>query len=330
MIIRTYTDTKTLSYAPGVKMSTGIDRNGYITEISLKLACTYSTGAAVEPAEDGLANLISSVRINTAGRDFYNINNGKQALFLARCQYQDSIRNDDLSTTASQSGLSAFLSIPIHLGMRFYDPADKSIVIPAVELPSLNIEITWGNDASLGTGYTITSASLSWTITEILLQVGETKANIFRGGIPVPRMTPITEYITSAKDNLSQETDVPVGDLLSWILVIVVGATTGKRCNNFATEIGIKFPKEASIPYRENFQQATINTRRRWALTHDYKGVVFLPLSLISGNELGYNLAGYQVGDCKLAFTTSLSDTTEDTAQTNGGIIYQLFYNVGL
>jgi len=330
MIIHTYTATEVLNYASGTKVAQDIARNGYITEILLKLSCTYNTGTSVEPKEDGLANLLSSITISTAGRTYYNVQDGRQALFLAKCQYQDNVRNDSLSTTASQTGLVGYLGIPIHLGLRFYNPADKTIVIPAVKLPSLSLEITWGNDASLGTGYTITSASVSTTITEILLQVGETESNTFPGGILIPRMNAVSKVVNASYANLSLTQDVPVGDLLTWILILVHGNTTGARCNNLVTEFGITFPKEASTPYRVNFQAETIQTRRRWALSQDYKGVVFFPLSLISGNELGYNLSGYQVGDCQVAYTTSLTDTTEDTAQSGGGVIYQLFYNVGL
>jgi len=330
MIIHTYTATDIINYISGTKVAQDIARNGYITEILLKLTCTYNTATSVSAKEDGLANLLQAITISTAGRTYYNVQDGRQALFLAKCQYQDNIRNDALSTTASQTGVVGYMGIPIHLGLRFYNPADKTIVIPAERLPSLSLEITWGTNASLGTGYTISSANVSYTITEILKQTGETEASIFPGGILIPRMNAVSKSVTSAYANLSLTQDVPVGDLLTWILILVHGNTSGARCNNLVTEFGIVFPKEASVPYRVNFQAETIQSRRRWALSKDYKGVVFFPLSLISGNELGYNLSGYQVGDCQVAYTTSLTDTTEDSAQSGGGTIYQLFYNVGM
>ena len=332
MILHTVTMTDTLAWSAGSKKTLDIDRNGYITHLNLLLKAVYDTASAgLSANEDGLAHLLSSVRIATAGRDFYNINDGRLGLFLARCQYQDAIRSDSLTTTVSQSDVTDYMQLPIHLGLQFYNTVDKTVVIPAVELPSLDLEVTWGSASALGTGYTVTSGTLYVTYTEILLQTGETRESIFPGGLYIPRMNPQAKTVSSAYSNLSLEVDVPVGDILAWILILVHGATTGKRCNNLVTEFGFKFPKEAQTPYRVSWLDETTLTRQRWALQHDYKGVVFFPLSLISGKEIGYDLSGYQVGDAKIAFTTSLSDTTDgDSAQSSGGTIYLLFYNVGL
>jgi len=331
MIIHTYTMTDTINYSSGATVSKDIARQGYITHIDTLLKVVYDTASSVTANEDPFARLIDGMGISTAGRYYYNVSDGRQALFLGRCQYQDNIRVDSISTTPSQSGIVDYMAIPIHLGVQFYNSSDVTVVIPAWELSSLKFEVDWGTNSDLGTGYTIDSSTKMYlTIKEILLQEGETIEAIMPAGKLLPRMTSSEKPVSSAYSNLSLEEDLPVGDLLSWILLVVYGNTSATRCNNLVTELAIKFPREATTVFKSDFLPEVSATRRRWALSNDYKGVVFLPLSEVSGDELGYDLAGYQVGDAKICYSTSLSDTTEDNAQAGGGTIYQLFYNIGL
>jgi len=325
MILHTATMTDTLSWSASAKQVLGIPRQGYITDLNLYIKITYETSSGSNAVhEDNLANILSSIRIATAGRDFYNVNDGRLALYLARMQYQDQVKNQTPITTASQTGQIADLLIPIHLGLQPYNVMDKTVVIPAVDLPSLDLEVTWGAATALnGTGYTVTAATLYLTYTEMLLQRGETINQIIPAGIFIPRMNAQKKAVSADYTNLSLETDVPVGDILSWMLVMVEGSTS-LRNQNLVTEVGFKFPKEAQTPYRTNFPDETFLTRKRWALSHDYDGVTFLPLSLISGKEMGYDLSGYQVGDAKIAYTVVTGDSPADS-----GNIYQLFYNVG-
>ncbi len=330
MIVHTYTDTNNLAWSAGAKTTQEINRVGYITHMNMKLAATYNTASSgLSGDEDNLAKLITGISLSSAGRDFYSVNYGPLALFLSRIQYANAIRSDALSTSTSQTGVVDYMQLAMHLGLKFNDPVDKTVVIPAIDLPSLGLNLTWGSATSIGTGYTVTAATLYWTITEILLQRGETIQSVVPGGVAYPRMNATSDVLTAAYGNLSKTYDLPTGDILAWIMVMVNGGTSLARCNNFVTEMGINFAREAQTIYKTTFQDETMLTRQRFGLQNDYKGVAFLPLSIVSNDELGFNLQGYNIGEAKLGFTTSITDTTEDSAQSAGGTIYMLTYNVG-
>jgi len=205
----------------------------------------------------------------------------------------------------------------IHPGLNPYDPFDRSIIIPAAELSNLKHKVTWGAASVLGSGFT-PSGTLSLTINEIVLEKGERREDIWPEGINVP-MFEAREVATVVASNLGKTDEVPVGNMLNSVLVMVLDSS-GNRTDDYVTAMGIKFPKQVRTPFESKWYELKARMRALYNLPSDLTGIALIPLQWVSKRAIGIDLSAAMTGDVKLGFTIA----------TAAGTMHILYFNIGL
>ena len=319
MIQNTYTIDDEHTYSSGATTQIDIPESGYITEI-LALSEIYITGGtSVSAAEDALARLIDAMQITAAGgKNYYDITDGRQGFYREYIRRQGQAQKDDMPA-ANAAGTKRMLLV-IHPGLNPYDPFDRSIIIPAAELSNLKHKVTWGAASTLGSGFTITASSstLSLTINEIVLEKGERREDIWPEGINVP-MFEAREVTTAVASNLGKTDEVPVGNMLNSVLVMVLDSS-GDRSDSYVTDMGIKFPKQVRTPFESKWYELKARMRALYNLPSDLTGIALIPLQWVSKRAIGIDLSAAMTGDVKLGFTIA----------TASGTLHILYFNIGL
>ena len=317
MIQNTYTIDDTHTYSSGATTQIDIPESGYITEILALSAIGITGGTSVSAAEDALARLIDAMQITAAGgKNYYDITDGRQGFYREYIRRQGQAQID--SMPAANATATKRMLLVIHPGLNPYDPFDRSIIIPATELSNLKHKVTWGAAATLGTGFTINSGTLSLTINEIVLEKGERREDIWPEGINVP-MFEAREVTTVVASNLGKTDEVPVGNMLNSVLVMILDSS-GDRSDSYVTAMGIKFPKQVRTPFESKWYELKARMRALYNLPSDLTGIALIPLQWVSKRAIGIDLSAAMTGDVKLGFTIATAD----------GTLHILYFNIGL
>ena len=317
MIQNTYTIDEEHTYSSGATTQIDIPESGYITEILALSAIGITGGSSVSAAEDALARLIDAMQITAAGgKNYYDITDGRQGFYREYIRRQGQAQID--SMPAANATATKRMLLVIHPGLNPYDPFDRSIIIPATELSNLKHKVTWGAAATLGTGFTINSGTLSLTINEIVLEKGERREDIWPEGINVP-MFEAREVTTVVASNLGKTDEVPVGNMLNSVLVMVLDSS-GDRSDSYVTDLGIKFPKQVRTPFESKWYELKARMRALYNLPSDLTGMALIPLQWVSKRAIGIDLSAAMTGDVKLGFTIA----------TASGTLHILYFNIGL
>lgn len=317
MIQNTYTIDDTHTYASGSTTQIDIPESGYITEILALSAISITGGTSVSAAEDALARLIDAMQITAAGgKNYYDITDGRQGFYREYIRRQGQAQID--SMPAAGATATKRMLMVIHPGLNPYDPFDRSIIIPAAELSNLKHKVTWGAASTLGTGFTINSGTLSLTVNEIVLEKGERREDIWPEGINVP-MFEAREVTTVVASNLGKTDEVPVGNMLNSVLVMVLDSS-GDRSDSYVTDMGIKFPKQVRTPFESKWYELKARMRALYNLPSDLTGIALIPLQWVSKRAIGLDLSAAMTGDVKLGFTIA----------TASGTLHILYFNIGL
>jgi len=320
------------AFAPNVTTSVPLPLSGYITQLDCLIRVNVTdTGGAL--LEDPFARLIRALRIKSSGaRSWVDFSDGRQWKYYSWLQYAGKLGIDPFSVSSVTADYYAL--IPLHIGTFPQDDFDTSVVIPAVETTDLNMEVVWGAAADIGAGITINNAEMIITVNEIALAPGEKRSLIWKKGLVMPRFEPVIVPIAQAFANLGQNNNLPVGDTLNRIVVMVAETTVnprGLRTNAFATDLGVKFPKLREIPWESQFLSQVYRTQRkydlaqqlfvhdaiaaipagqgdtRYALRGHINGVTQVDGMQLSGRAIGIDLTRAVTGDAQLSFTTSVA-----------------------
>jgi len=333
MLNHTYQISDLLDYSASSTKTLDIPETGYITELLLLLELYVTPSSIVSAAEDALAKILDSIKITAAGgKNYFTVDDGRQALYHAYHQYQGQLLHDALPS-AGGDATTVRMIIPIHFGLDPFDPFDKSIVVPAAELSNLQLSVTWGSASDLGTGYTVTAASsrIRAIVRELTLERGETREMIWPGGINVPLFESRSLSLTTTYSNLGKTDDVPVGSMLHSVLVLVADSSND-RTDTEVTEFGTKYPKLALEEYRiDNMYALKAMNRKQFLLPgtlvgqpsswlSDLTGCFLFRFEEITGRAIGMDLSTAMTGDVKLGFTIS----------TGSGTIYLLYRSIAL
>lgn len=321
MIQNTYTIDDEHTYSSGATTQIDIPESGYITEILALSEITIAGGTSVSAAEDALARLIDAMQITAAGgKNYFDITDGRQGFYREYIRRQGQAQIDSMPAANAAAAIKRMLMI-IHPGLNPYDPFDRSIIIPAAELSNLKHKVTWGAATTLGTGFTITAASstLSLTVNEIVLEKGERREDIWPEGINVPMFEAREISITATASNLGKTDEVPVGNMFNSVLIMVL-ASGGDRDDTNVSDVGIKFPKQVRTPFESKSYELKARMRSLYNLPSDLTGIYLIPLQWISKRAIGLDLTSAMTGDVKLGFTIG----------TASGTIHLLYFNIGL
>lgn len=321
MIQNTYTIDESHTYSSGNTTSIDIPESGYITELLCLGAITIAGGTSVSAAQDALARLIDAMQITAAGgKNYYDITDGRQGYYYEFLRRQGQIQIDSMPA-ASGAAAAKRIAIVIHPGLNPFTPFDRSAVIPAAELSNLKHKVTWGAASTLGSGFTITAASSTLTVTvnELVLEKGEKREDIFPDGILVPMYEAREITISATASNLGKTDEVPVGNLLNSVLIMILDSS-GDRDDTNISDVGIKYPKQVRTPWESKWYELKARTRAFFGLPADLVGTTLVPLELVSQRKLGLDLSAAMSGDVKLGFTIG----------TASGTIHLLYKSLGL
>lgn len=309
MKLVTYTLSDVHTYAANTTTRVEIPRNGYIAHIEAKLESSITGATTVSANEDALLRLIGSAKITgSGGKNYFDISDTRQWYYWSFLKYRGQCRLDAMPGVSTTS--TVYADLPLHWGLDPYNPLDKSIVLPARDEASLTSEISWNAATNLGTGFTVNSAELKFSITEFVLEQGETKENLFRGGLLRPRFEPRQVSISSVQANLGLEDNLPVGDTVYESLIMVLDSSGNRNDNTNVTSFGVKFPRMRETPLQDDWEIVNLKTRRHFQLPANLTGITMVRYSDLTGRPEGLDLADAQVGDVKLGFTTGVASGT--------------------
>ena len=334
-----YMNTEKATYSQGGTSTVKIQRTGYISNITCLLKVTLSAAAATLVGQwpDNMARLIKSVRIYSGATNYFSVDDGREWFWDNFMHYGGKILPFMISATAKQPGpanpfgsaaATYYLPLFIHLGEQKRNPYDPTGIIPARELSQLNIEIKWGGaqsdfDSDGTPTFAIDSAEMTFGISELQLEPGETRETLFPEGTLSPRFEtyPLTPPST-APSNLAWKQECPVGDTLVYSLLIMLD--NDLRSDALLTEVGVEIPKMREKPWRFDWLSLIVLNKIMFdfpflnefgvdaAATAHPLGVVLFPWSLISGKSEGLDVSGFLPGDVKLSFSGSGLNVTKD------------------
>lgn len=301
---RRVTDTlvQTIDYEANKQKSLDLPTQGYITRIELLLHLNVTTDATSggSPNEDALARIVESVRLEHPGKKtFFWVNDGRFLKYKNVIDFKQ-VAEDELPTSAGVTQ-DVYAKYYIYWGFKPRDPFDQSIVLPAEELPNLRLTIKWGDETSLGTGYTINYGDITVTIRRLDVERGER--------IPVlvePRMEAVEKPIDEIKTDLGFQIKAPVG-LVNRESLILVLDSSDNRSDSEVSEYGIVFTKLDQTPYRVNWKGHVREVYMDKELKEQIAGLGLFYWRNIArpGEELGFDATGYGVDDIVFGFTTS-------------------------
>lgn len=311
MIQQSYPATSTISYVASTKQGIDLPKSGFATQYDLMLKVRAATAATVVANQDGLARLIGGITVSASGgQRFLELTDGRQLYWQNYLKQEGELLEDTLYTTASQTAAAngdIYLELLLHWGYDWTNEYDPTIPIPTPRLDNPRLDVTWGSNSSLGTGYTIDAdnTEISVTVHELALEPGETEAEKFPDGMISPRIEARTKTIDEIAANLGFERNVPVGDILYETLIMQLDED-GDRSNAELTRMGIKFPKQRRTPWERTWQAMRAATRRKYRIPATLTGVALFPWEEVTRRAVGVDVKMAQEGDIVMGFTSEV------------------------
>ena len=218
--------------------------NKNVTFMRGKLTVNYDTATTLSATEDGLAKLVSgpTILVNQSIR-YCECPSLQMAALYSRWLNRGRGDNDQPSTTAGQSGVTGEVEFFYLLSLNPMAKEDPHVAIPCQheEINSLRFSFSWGNNSTLGTGYTV-NATTKLEITDITgwicdrdhLEFHFPKDRYLR-----PNWVTHIESFTGAKTNYSLEVKLPTRQTIRTIFIIVKDSN-GNRSNSIVTGLRLK------------------------------------------------------------------------------------------
>ena len=328
--IKTITDY--ITYSASTIQQTDLPRDGVITRIDCEVQLTPSATLVGANLPMGIWHMIDTLRVvGSGGVQYVGMGSGE---LLGRILHQVNLLDFPGHSFAGPRNITApnTTYVPIvfrlHFGSRprtIFDhdnPFDLSAFIPAHRDSSLKIE--WGcpaNSVVDGT-VTVTSAIMKLTVYQVTGTEAEIKEEMARQGCdPTAPMYPLssTESYshTGTLSDLSKQFDVPCGNFLRRIGIMVEDATTVPvLASDEITRVGLLLPQTGERLVDRDFSSlltgenpdgvmlladegGSVDTYRQ-AQT----GIAILDLRPHSKDiERGLDLSSFKTGDVKLGVT---------------------------
>lgn len=310
MIQQSFPTSSAIPFVAGTKRGIELPKSGYACQYDLLLKLTVDTAATVVANQDGMARLLDGITVSASGgQRFLDLTDGRQLYWQNILKQEGEIFEDDLSTTASQTGEVQYLEMLLHWGFDWENEFDPTIPIPTPRLDNPRLDITWGTASDLGTGYTIDTdnTELQVTVHELALEPGETEAEKFPEGLISPRIEARVKTIDELVSNYGFERNVPVGDVLHETLIMILD-DDGDRSDSEITGMEIKFPKQRRTPYERAWRQLRAATRRKYRVSTTPVGVTLFPWEEITRRAVGIDMKMSSEGDVVMGFTTAVEN----------------------
>ena len=229
------------------QITVGIIGAGRIGRVHAQSIAHHIPGARIKTIADVFMNeetkkWAENLGVENTTRDYMDILNDPEIEAVLICSSTNT--HAQFTIASARAGKHIFCEKPL----------DPSVVIPGRRVSNLQTSVVWGTAESLGTGYTVNSAYLYITPSQIVLEEGESEADVWpevgpdglptgRSALLVPRVENSSQSLTTANSSLSLSHDVPVNMVLHRTLITVLDSN-GDRTDTPVTEIGVKFPPQ--------------------------------------------------------------------------------------
>ncbi len=290
-----------IAYASGATVALDLPRNRFISSVILRTTAIGDTAGSVTETENGLAALVPTVRLIANGKD-ERVSAELQDLYrYTKMRSQNTALLNSLLTTVSQTDVAlgeVDAKIDFAPGQ---DPRtnklDVRALLPAHMFASLRLEVTWGTNASLGTGYTVDSGAMEVAIKEVSLSDAEIKAV---SPFMAYYLTELQQTKTAAVGNYGFEVNLPVGKIIRrFILTNIDNAL--RVAGVLATPSGlsayrVRDTKRGNLDVIEtSWEMSVAQDRQEYGITPD-TGVTIVDLDSVGSLDA----RGYSQGQARL------------------------------
>ncbi|MEN8615208.1 hypothetical protein ABFB09_08035 [Dehalogenimonas sp. THU2] len=248
--IKRVTDVSTWAASSDLS-ALSLPREGLITEIKIQANLTMSAAlTAVQP--DGLFRVIQNLKIEGDGGRAYLGMSGEQ---MGRLLALWTLYDFGTPMINLQSGTNGIVTFVFHPGSNPADPFDMSAVIPARALSEFLVKLTTTANSVVDDTITLDSGSFRYEVNHIL-------------GVPITGdlMTPIgssmTKTHTANKSDFSEEIDVPTGNWLRRIFMLVQDETATRpvRKNDEVTGIKLSIPGTGQTIFEQTWEGLKVSS----------------------------------------------------------------------
>ena len=284
--------TETLSWSASATSVLRIPRDRFIQQIHLRLAVTGNTAGSITPHEDAAAALVSAIRLVANGND--------SKMYLTMRDLQEINALDygvspvtALTTTTSGTGIAlgeAVATIDFRAAVKLDN--DCAMLLPAHQLSSLDLYVDWGAASALGTGFTVTAATMYVSLKEADMTARDLAAT----GMMLNCKWSYKQVAGAASTNFTEAIDLPTGSFLRRTLLRMYNNSA--RANTWLTRYRI----EQQSPIRQDIlDMATLDSQ---SLDHLEYGVSPSGgYTMIDFEEFGaLDLRKSKEGDVKLKY----------------------------
>jgi len=293
---------ETLAFAANATRTLPLEKVGLITDLMLRVRFQYDNSSGA-PNEDALARIIKGIAIRDGqGHSWWACGDGRQLHWLNFLQFQGQVRMDVLGSGAVSNQIAEALW-RIHFGVNPLNLFDPSSGIPAAELGSLALEITWGS-AAVDFGSTISIDSGTVTVTPATILAGP-QYNAVRRDLLLPNYRWEKYDIPSVLGELGLQRELPAGNILRGTAILVVD-TSDDRSDVEISEVGYRKVLENTVPWRENWNTLLGYTQARFGLPALPSGIAMVNWGQIIG-EPALDLRRRLPGQDVLGFTSLLA-----------------------
>ncbi|MHB1262023.1 MAG: hypothetical protein ACYC2H_09950 [Thermoplasmatota archaeon] len=304
-----------LAWAASVKQKFTVPRDAYLAAALIRVAVTYDTGAAAAVAENGVLNAISRISLKASGKV-------KRSWTPSRYWYKlpldIGVKPEFNNVTTTQAnGKAASFELPIFFRLDVNDEDQLQYLMAAVHHTSLELEVEWAAAAALGTNQTITAATATLTLNEVILDPAEERVLYGVAGkhvltSPGTRLleileTEVEKTIDAAYADFKFGVDLPTGALLLRSFVTVI--RNSLRDDTQVTHVRVRDTRGARKDFiEETFEQSQARDLREYNIPAPIEGVRFLTgFTVLDHMEYmrgGLDLRNVQDGAVKAQFTT--------------------------
>ncbi len=317
--------TPTWAWAASSTVGQDINASGAITRIVLRLRLTFSGAAAAAIQEDGTWRAIETLTLRgNGGVNYFSMGDQQIGRMIHLLNLNDKVLPGPGHTNMATTNDWIFV---LHFGSRPFDqygrpnPFDLSAFVPAFDDNGLRLDWLTGAAAVPDDTVTISSATMTATIFEVLGTKAEIMAEMRRQGVRQP-MVPSSSYFSYAHtgnfSDVSRELDVPAGAFLRRIAILAQDdtATRPLRADDEITEVALKLPVGNQRVFFDDFpsmiyQQGTIqdllvddNATTGGAICVG-QGFATMDLREQADPDYGLDLRQFKSGDVKLGVTVA-------------------------
>jgi len=301
---------ETADFAASQTKSIDINLKGYITQVDVDITLNVTAASSVTPnSDDEALRIIKGLKLTASNaKDFFSFRDGREAYWLCYLKSEGQAIADSLPTSGTSD---VTIQFSLHPGNFWSKPYDLTRCIPLRGLSNVQMQVTWGSDSDLGTGYTVNASDSSMAITvhRQVLDKGEREDEAFGGvdHIIVPRYVPVVYSIDGVYQSFGFSKNIQTGSRYRDVMLMVL-SSSDVRSNSDVTAVQVS-NNLGKTPFKQlSFARWLRQLRQRLRLPAALTGVGIIFFPDITSKDYGLDMVSASLGDWKLDFTTAAAD----------------------